>query len=88
MEDTSSDQTKIDAMIQKIIRQTDYTEQVAREKLEEHHFDEILVIKDFFGILDKKKDTDSTPSLNQEIYKQLRTKMNSSKIPKNLLPTV
>jgi hypothetical protein len=74
--------------IEKIIRQTNYTETVAREKLLEFRFDELFVIKDYFGIPDKKIAKTSKTSLNQEIYRQLRTKMNASKIPQNLLPTI
>jgi hypothetical protein len=59
-----------------ILRQTDLTEEVAREKLKEANFDHILVIKNFLGITEKK----ALPikSKNQEIYKQLRYKLDSS----------
>ena len=62
--------------IQVILRQTDYSEEVAREKLKEANFDHILVIKSFLGITEKK----ALPikSVNQEIYKQLRYKLDSS----------
>ena len=81
------DNSNIDEKVQKIIRQTNYTHIIAREKLEEFQFDEVFVIKDYFGIADKKPVTSKNASLNQEIYRQLRTKMNTSKIPQNLLPT-
>ena len=59
-----------------ILRQTDYSEETAREKLKEANFDHILVIKAFLGITEKK----ALPikSKNQEIYKQLRYKLDSS----------
>jgi hypothetical protein len=62
--------------VQKIIRQTDYNEDTAREKLMEHNFDEVATIKDYLGITEKK----SVPikSVNQEIYKQLRYKLDSN----------
>jgi hypothetical protein len=62
--------------IQIILRQTDLSEDVAREKLKEANFDHILVIKHFLGITEKK----ALPikSKNQEIYKQLRYKLDSS----------
>ena len=62
--------------VQKIIRQTDYNEETAREKLMEHNFDEFATIKDYLGITEKK----SVPikSVNQEIYKQLRSKLDAS----------
>jgi len=62
--------------IEKIMRQTDYTEDIAREKLKECNFDEILVIKSYFGITIKKET--KVKSVNQEIYKQLRTKLDSN----------
>ena len=62
--------------VQIILRQTDLSEEVAREKLREANFDHILVIKNFLGITEKK----ALPikSKNQEIYKQLRYKLDSS----------
>ena len=60
--------------IQKIIRQTDYTEEIAKENLIKHNYDEIATIKSYFGITEKKE---KIKSLNQEIYKQLRYKLNN-----------
>ena len=62
--------------VQIILRQTDLSEEVAREKLREANFDHISVIKSFLGITEKK----ALPikSKNQEIYKQLRYKLDSS----------
>lgn len=62
---------QIDGKIQIVIRQTDYTEDKAREKLKEFKFDEMAVIRDYFGISEKKPINQVT-SVNQEIYKQLR----------------
>ena len=67
---------QIDERIQKIMRQTDYSENVAREKLKEHNFDEIATIKAYLGITEKK--ALPVKSVNQEIYKQLRTRLNSN----------
>ena len=67
---------QIDEKIQKIMRQTDYSENVAREKLKEYNFDEIATIKAYLGITEKK--ALPVKSVNQEIYKQLRTKLNSN----------
>ena len=44
----------IENKVQIILRQTDYSEDVAREKLKESNFDHILVIKSFMGITEKK----------------------------------
>jgi hypothetical protein len=63
--------------IQKILRQTDYTKEVAVEKLKEHNFDEIETIRNYLGITSKKK-TSTIKSVNQEIYKQLRYKLDSN----------
>ena len=62
--------------VQIILRQTDLSEDVAREKLKQANFDHILVIKSFLGIAEKK----ALPikSKNQEIYKQLRYKLDNS----------
>ena len=66
----------IESKVQIILRQTDYSEDVAREKLKESNFDHILVIKSFMGITEKK--ILPIKSVNQEIYKQLRYKLDSS----------
>ncbi len=62
--------------IQMILRQTDYDEVVAREKLIEYSGDPIKVIKSYMGISDKK--IVSKKSVNQEIYRQLRSKLDDS----------
>ena len=66
----------IENKVQIVLRQTDYSEDVAREKLKESNFDHILVIKSFMGITEKK--IPPIKSVNQEIYKQLRYKLDSS----------
>jgi hypothetical protein len=68
---------QLNEKIQIILRQTDYTEEVAREKLNKYNFNEIAVIKYYFGIPEKKEPI--TKSLNQEIYKHLRHKLNETK---------
>ena len=67
---------QIEEKVQKILRQTDYTQEVALNKLRENNFDEILTIKDYFGITEKK--TVKIKSINQEIYKQLRNKLDAN----------
>jgi hypothetical protein len=66
----------IEEKLQMVIRQTGYNEEVAREKLLEHGFDEIATIKAYLGIPEKK--TTQVKSINQEIYKQLRNKLDSN----------
>ena len=67
---------KIDENIQMIMRQTDYTEEVAKEKLKEFNYDHIAVIKSYLGVPDKK--AAPVKSLNQEIYKQLRHRLDKN----------
>ena len=71
----------IEEKIQIIMRQTDYTEIIAKEKLLQYNFNEISVIKEYFGIFDKKES--KSISLNQEIYKQLRYKMTANILDSN-----
>lgn len=61
--------------INMIMAQTTYTEEEATQKLEMFGGDPIKVIKDFMGI--KEKPT-KIKSINQEIYKQLRYKLDES----------
>jgi hypothetical protein len=62
---------QIEGKISVILRQTDYTEDKAREKLGQFNFDELAVIRDYFGITEKKT-PEKIQSVNQAIYKQLR----------------
>ena len=68
---------KIEAKIQIILGQTDYNKELAREKLEKFNFDELAVIREYFGIPEKKEQP-KIKSLNQEIYKQLRGHLDSA----------
>jgi hypothetical protein len=67
---------QIAGKIQIILRQTDYTEDKAREKLQEFGYNEIAVIKDYFGITEKK--APPIKSVNQAIYKQLRSHLDGA----------
>ena len=71
-----NDINNINDIIQLIMRQTDYTEEIALKKLEEFNYNHIKVIKDFLGITEKK--APPVKSINQEIYRQLRYKLDSS----------
>jgi len=59
-----------------VTRQTNYTEDIARDKLLIANMDHIKVIKDFFGITEKK--ALPVKSLQQQIYKQIRHKLDDS----------
>jgi hypothetical protein len=67
---------KIDENIQIILRQTDYTEEIAKEKLKEFNYDHLAVIRAYFGIAEKK--APQVKSVNQEIYKQLRHRLDGN----------
>ena len=62
--------------VQIIMRQTTYTEDVALQKLKECDFDHLKVIKAFMGLPEKKYEP--VKSINQEIYKQIRKKLDAS----------
>lgn len=62
-----------------VMRQTDYTQEVAREKLTAHNYDAIKCIKAYMGISDKKAPTQV--SLNQQIYRQLRNQLGAVALP-------
>lgn len=62
--------------VQLILRQTDYSEETAREKLNEFHFNEEAVIRDYFGI--PKKEPHQIKSVNQEIYRNLRSHLDGA----------
>ena len=59
-----------------VTRQTNYDEEVAREKLLMANMDHIKVIKEFFGITEKK--APPVKSLQQQIYKEIRHRLDDS----------
>jgi len=63
--------------IQMILRQTTYSEEEARDKLEKNNYDHIKVVRTYLGLTEKKKPTVNN-SLNQEIYKQIRSQLDSN----------
>ena len=73
---TNNSSELIDEKIKIIMGQTDYNEEVARKKLLENNFDEIATIKSYLGIPEKK--TTQVKSINQEIYKQIRYRLDSN----------
>ena len=60
-----------------IARQTDYDEETIKQKLIDSGYDHMKIIKEYLG-LDKKISTPKPSSVNQEIYKQIRKKMEIS----------
>jgi len=58
-----------------VTRQTDLTLDEAKEKLKENNYNYITVIKNEMGIIKKEKDVGT---INQTIYKEIRTLMDDS----------
>ena len=65
---------ELDSIINKVVNQTNYSPEEAERKLVEYDFDAIKVIKLYLGG-NKKDSKPQIKSVNQEIYKQIRTRM-------------
>ena len=74
--------TDISEKVEMIMRQTDYDAETAERKLLEFNDDALKVIKHYLGILDKPVQKTQLKSVNQEIYRQLRNKLNVSEFNK------
>ena len=61
-------------LIDIILRQTQYNEDEAKLKLHEYNNNVELVIRDFYGLNQTKKD-EPLKTYNQEIYRQIRKKL-------------
>jgi hypothetical protein len=68
---------EISILVNKVLAQTNYTEEIAKTKLQEFNYDLMRVLKDYMGI-PEKKDITKIKSINQEIYKQIRHTLDSS----------
>lgn len=64
-------------MIYLIVTQTIYSREEATEKLILSNYDYIKVIREYMGIPEKKVET-KVKSINQEVYKQIRTNLDIS----------
>jgi hypothetical protein len=73
---------EIQEKVEMILRQTNYTEEEAKNKLKEFNYDNIQVVKSYLGITEKKAPPIKT--VNQEIYKQIRYKLDSTMREYNL----
>lgn len=69
---------EVNEKINMIMRQTDYDYDTSYSKLTDAHYDHIKVIKAYLGITEKKAPAQKTTSINQEIYKQIRHKLDDS----------
>jgi hypothetical protein len=66
----------LETHVEKVMSQTNYTKEEALEKLKLFNCDYMRVLKDYMGIPDKKET--KIKSINQEIYKQIRLKLDTS----------
>jgi hypothetical protein len=73
---------EIQEKVEMILRQTNYTEEEAKNKLKEFNYDNIQVVKSYLGIPEKKEKP--IKNVNQEIYKQIRYKLDSTMREYNL----
>jgi hypothetical protein len=62
--------------LEKVMTQTNYTKEEALEKLKLFNCDYMRVLKDYMGIPEKKET--KIKSVNQEIFKQIRLKLDTS----------
>lgn len=65
----------LNTQIEIVMRQTNYSEDVAREKLAEHNNDTMATIRSYLGVPEKKAVT--AKSTNQEVYRQIRHKLDA-----------
>ena len=67
----------LDEHVKKVMTQTNYTKEEATNKLILFNYDYIKVIKDYMNIPEKKTET-KVKSVNQEIFRQIRIKLDNS----------
>jgi Tfp pilus assembly PilM family ATPase len=67
----------LDQHIKKVMSQTNYTEEEAKKKLSLFNCDYMKVIRDYMEIPEKKEER-KVKSVNQEIFRQIRTKLDNS----------
>lgn len=60
-----------------VMRQTDYSQEQALEKLEQHNNDIMSIVREYMGVstITKKNEL---KSVNQQIYKEIRTLMDDA----------
>lgn len=63
--------------VKTVMSQTNYTEEETIEKLKLFNCDYMRVIRDYMGI-PEKKEKEKVKSANQEIYRQIRTRLDST----------
>lgn len=73
--DTKSEIICIDGLIDTIVNQTTYSRDEAQDLLAKFDLDPVKVIKYYLSDGKEQKQEDKITSVNQEIYKQIRTRM-------------
>ena len=63
--------------VKNVMSQTNYTEEQAIEKLKLFNCDYMRVLKDYMGI-PEKKEVPKVKSVNQEIFRQIRTNLDKT----------
>jgi len=68
-----------ESLIEIVCRQTDYTYELAKEKLEKSNYNHLLVLNEYFGIDNKEKNETkkSNNTINQQIYGEIRNLMDT-----------
>uniref|UniRef100_A0A6C0KZC5 Uncharacterized protein n=1 Tax=viral metagenome TaxID=1070528 RepID=A0A6C0KZC5_9ZZZZ len=62
-----------------VSRQTGYDEQTIRQKLIDNNYDHMKIIKEYLGLdINETNKSSKINSVNQEIYKQIRKKIDVS----------
>lgn len=73
----TNDDTNIDTFINLITRQTELSYDEAKTRLENNNLNYIKVIEEYYGIC-KKKSEDTSLTVNQKIYKEIRSVMDDA----------
>ena len=66
---------QLNELVQVVCRQTELTEEEARERLEKEKYNYMKVLNDYFGV--KEIIRDSSSSTNQQIYGEIRNVMDT-----------
>jgi hypothetical protein len=67
----------LDKQVKIVMSQTNYTQEQSIEKLKLFNCDHMRVIRDYMGI-PEKKEKEKVKSANQEIYKQIRSRLDNT----------
>ena len=75
--ETTTNELRVNEKHEMVMRHTNYTIEEVIERLQNYNGDEIIVIKNYLSDNHKKTNHKvKIVSLNQEIYKQIRSKLN------------